>query len=92
MARSSEQDGVIELMSYVYTGCLRLHVETKKKNRQGLRTLCLPAKTGSCTPSILQSTAPETASSPPFLSSSLSSRPFLIKSFPNFPNREFALI
>lgn len=64
----------------------------KKKKRQGTRTLCLAEKPGSCTPSILQSMAPETASSPPFLSSSLSSRPFLVKSFPNFPNREFALI
>lgn len=88
---SLSKHGVIELMSYVYMGFRRLHVETKK-NRQGIRILCLPEQTGSCTPSILPTTAPETASSLPFLCSSLSSHHFLIKSLANFPNREFALI
>lgn len=31
MGLGTWHDGVIELMSYVYTGCLRLHVETKKR-------------------------------------------------------------
>lgn len=96
MARSCEQDGVIDLMRDVCTSCLRLHVETKKKKKgvDGASEL-FPFLRNQAAALFLSSNPQPHKQLPLFPFSpppSLSSRPFLIKSFPNLPDGEFALI